>query len=124
MLAKYLATLGHRVHIAECCQSARLIFEANERIDVLILDLGLPDGDGCDLLRELSAIRRVPAIALTGHAMVKDVERVRTAGFIAHLAKPLPFPNLESLLSKIDLGLAPIEPPIEAPTPGPERRSA
>src|SRR5262245_27085875 len=79
-LAKLLRSLGHQVQTAPSCADARRLFELNAGIDVLLLDVGLPDGDGCDLLRELTAIRPVPAIAITGFGMNEDVARSMAAG--------------------------------------------
>ena len=54
------------------------------RFNVLLCDLGLPAGDGCNLLRQVPgtilAAHRLTAIAMTGHAYERDVERTRAAG--------------------------------------------
>lgn len=60
--------------------------------DLLILDIGMPRLDGIALLqglRERECMARVPAIALTAHAMSGDRERLLGAGFDAYVAKPL-----------------------------------
>lgn len=60
---------------------------------LLVLDLTLPDGDGCDLLEVIRTLPhdrgRIPAIALTAHAGSADRLRTIAAGFQAHLAKPV-----------------------------------
>lgn len=59
---------------------------------VLVCDVGLPDEDGYSLLRRVRAIDgigRVPAIALTAHARDEDRVRALSAGYRAHLSKPL-----------------------------------
>jgi PAS domain S-box-containing protein len=66
----------------------------NRRFDVLVSDVGLPDRDGYDLLREVRAResggdRRLPAIALTAFASEEDRARAISAGFDAHVPKPL-----------------------------------
>jgi PAS domain S-box-containing protein len=66
----------------------------NRRFDVLVSDVGLPDRDGYDLLREVRAResggdRRLPAIALTAFASEEDRARAINAGFDAHVPKPL-----------------------------------
>jgi CheY-like chemotaxis protein len=61
-------------------------------IDLLISDIGLPDGSGLDLMRELRARHgsdQVKGIALSGYGMEDDVRRSRTAGYDAHLTKPV-----------------------------------
>ena len=106
-LAMLLRSFGHRVQTADCCATARQVFQANLGIDVLLVDLGLPDGDGCDLMRELTAIKRVPAIAVTGYGMAEDVERSKAAGFIAHVTKPLVLPELKDMLANLKLDAVP-----------------
>jgi CheY-like chemotaxis protein len=67
---------------------------AEASFDVLVSDVGLPDRDGYDLLREIRAResggeRRLPAIALTAFASEEDRARALQAGFDAHVAKPI-----------------------------------
>ncbi len=62
--------------------------------DVLISDIGMPQGDGFELIRHVRALenpaqRTVPAIALTGFAMPEDRRRALLAGFQAHVPKPV-----------------------------------
>jgi DNA-binding response OmpR family regulator len=57
---------------------------------LLVGDLGLPDGSGLDLVRELrSPGQYVPAVALSGYGMEHDVQQSRDAGFDAHVVKPV-----------------------------------
>jgi len=103
VLAKLLRSFGHRVQTADCCQSARRLFETNREVDVLLPDLGLPDGDGCDLLHELNQVRRIPAIAVTGYAMNDEIARAKAAGFVAHITKPFAMDQLNTTLSNLKL---------------------
>jgi CheY-like chemotaxis protein len=103
VLAKLLRSFGHRVQTAESCQTARRLFQTNPDVDVLLLDLGLPDGDGCDLLRELHQIRKIPAIAVTGYANKDDIERSQAAGFVAHITKPFALDQLTATLTNLKL---------------------
>jgi DNA-binding response OmpR family regulator len=57
---------GHDALIAGSCDQARKIY-TEKPVDLLLCDLGLPDGDGCDLLNELFAIRPAKAPAITGY---------------------------------------------------------
>lgn len=60
--------------------------------EVFLLDLGLPQMDGFQLLKALrarSAVASIPAIAVTAHAMTGDAERAQTAGFDGYVTKPL-----------------------------------
>jgi CheY-like chemotaxis protein len=56
--------------------------------DLLLCDIGLPDGDGWTLLQTLSKSRSITAIAISGYCSPADVARSKAAGFLAHLAKP------------------------------------
>jgi CheY-like chemotaxis protein len=74
--------------------------------DALILDIGLPDKDGYQLLRELrTALGRdgdsLPAVALTGFASEEDSRRALEAGFQAHVAKPFDMTGLCQLLAQL-----------------------
>ncbi|WP_395746960.1 ATP-binding protein [Prosthecobacter sp.] len=62
--------------------------------DVIISDLGLPDGSGLDLIREIRQFSDAPAIALSGYGMESDMTQTREAGFATHLTKPVDFPEL------------------------------
>src|SRR4051812_30587372 len=75
-----LVRRGFQVTIARWGATARAAGEAAP-VDVLVSDIGLPDGSGCDLLRELRVARRLPAIALSGLDRKSDVESARKAGF-------------------------------------------
>jgi CheY-like chemotaxis protein len=63
-------------------------------VDVVLLDLGLPDIDGWEALRRLRAEPRggtLRVVAFTAHAMVGDRERALAAGFDGYLSKPIDF---------------------------------
>ena len=66
--------------------------------DLLISDVGLGDGSGLDLMRALLGRRPIKGIALTGYGSASDVEATRTAGFAAHLTKPVNFEHLQNLI--------------------------
>lgn len=62
------------------------------RPDLVLLDISLPEMDGVQVLGEIradGALREMPVIALTAHAMMGDRERFLAAGFDAYLAKPI-----------------------------------
>ena len=86
----YLQMEGHTVFQARTMKEA---FEAIPRsdCDVLISDVGLPDGTGWDLLERLRA-EHLPhpdyAIAVSGYGRDEDLARSRAAGFRHHLLKP------------------------------------
>ncbi len=57
-------------------------------------DLGLPDGDGYEIMRRIRAIRSKPGIAMSGYGMNEDRRRSNEAGFSEHLVKPVDLPQL------------------------------
>ena len=87
-LAMYLRGSGHEVHVALDIRSARQLATEID-YDILLSDIGLPDGNGWDLLEELSARRPIKAIAMSGYNTDGDRARSKAAGFARHLAKPL-----------------------------------
>jgi len=99
-LAALLRAFGHHVGIAETCCDARRLFDA-EHFDLILCDLGLPDGDGCALVAELCQRRPVPSVAVTGYGMAEDVDRCRAAGFFDHVTKPIVADRLHAILDQI-----------------------
>src|SRR5205823_4440351 len=100
VLARLLRTRGYRVATADCVAAA--LAEADrEPFDVLVSDIGLPDGSGLDLMRTLGAERPVLGIALSGYGMEDDLRKSRDAGFAAHLTKPVDFPVLEETIRRM-----------------------
>jgi CheY-like chemotaxis protein len=103
MLAMTLEQCGARVATAGSAAEAMRILE-EERPQVLISDIGLPDEDGFSLMRKIRALPTsrggdIPAIALTGHGAEDDRAQTRGAGFNAHLTKPVaPEEMLEAIL--------------------------
>ena len=87
-LAMYLRASGHDVHVALDVRSARQLATEID-YDILLSDIGLPDGNGWDLLAELSARRPITAIAMSGYNTEADRARSKAAGFVEHLPKPL-----------------------------------
>jgi CheY-like chemotaxis protein len=67
-----------------------------ETFDLLLSDLGLPDGSGVDLMREIRQHgSKLPGIALSGYGRDSDIQQSRDAGFVAHLTKPVDVQRLE-----------------------------
>ncbi len=82
---------GYRLSAAGSLAEARRRL-AGEPPALILLDLGLPDGDGLELLEALRGhpwLERVPVVALTAYATPADRERALRAGCIAFLSKPL-----------------------------------
>jgi PAS domain S-box-containing protein len=88
MMRMVLTEAGHSVETAGDVATA-LALASQGSFDLLLSDLGLPDGSGHDLLRELrSRGHTFPAIALSGYGQEDDIRRSREAGFAIHLTKP------------------------------------
>jgi PAS domain S-box-containing protein len=92
-LSLLLSRAGYAVITASDVEGAAAAAE-REPFDLLISDLGLPDGNGHDVIRRVRAHRIVPAIAMSGYGMDEDVRRSREAGFTEHLVKPIDVPQL------------------------------
>ena len=75
--------------------------------DLVLSDLGLPDGSGLDLMRDLRDRYGLRGIALTGFGMEEDIRRSREAGFVDHLVKPITFDRLASAVEKFFAGQPP-----------------
>ncbi len=93
MLALLLAACGAEVR-AVASAAAALAALADWQPDVLVSDIGMPEADGYDLIRQVRALpggerAAVPAIALTAHARAEDRANALAAGFQAHVAKPV-----------------------------------
>ncbi len=100
VLSRLLSRDGHTVTTAGTVHEALLAFDA-ARFDLVISDLGLPDGSGLDLMRELQRQRPVPGIALSGYGMEEDLRQTKAAGFFAHLVKPVNMGQLRQLLDQL-----------------------
>ncbi len=75
-------------------QEAREV-SGRERFDLLISDIGLPDGSGFEVMRHLRTTQPVRGIALSGFGRAEDLRNSREAGFDHHLTKPVDFQSLE-----------------------------
>ena len=101
-LAGLLEIYGHQVRSAGSVEAA-LTALGDWPFDLIISDIGLPDGSGLDLMREIAV--RYPnsarGICLTGFGMEEDIRKSREAGFLAHLTKPVNLQELEAVLSRV-----------------------
>jgi PAS domain S-box-containing protein len=100
IMARLLAARGYTV------TTARTVAEGLDRaaqndFDLVISDLGLPDGNGLELMRRLRAQRNLRGIALSGFGMDDDIRRSHEAGFEAHLTKPVDLQELEATIQRI-----------------------
>jgi len=100
LLARLLRRLGHTVHVADTVAGGLTVSE-REPIDLILSDLGLPDGTGIDLMRRINRRRPTVAIALSGYGMEDDVRKSLAAGFRKHLTKPVNFNHLQEAIESV-----------------------
>jgi CheY-like chemotaxis protein len=94
-----LARRDYKVMAAASVAEARTLAR-REKFDLVVSDIGLPDGNGYALMSELRDDFGLKGIALTGYGMEQDVSRGQNAGFIAHLTKPVRIESLEKALGE------------------------
>jgi len=94
---RLLAGEGFAVQTAMTLADARGILK-QQAIDAMILDIGMPDGNGLDFLRELRRTSRIPVLMLTGYGETSDVIKGFESGCDDYLRKPYTF---EELLARI-----------------------
>lgn len=99
-MQRLLERVGHRVSTAGTMNSA-LHAAGGRKFDLVISDIGLPDGSGLELMRQLGRDVNLKGIALSGFGMDEDVQRSREAGFAEHLTKPVDFQKLCSVIDQI-----------------------
>lgn len=111
VLAKLLNHAGYEVQTAHSRQEA-LAVAAQRPCDLLITDLGLPDGTAVELLRDLRAISRaIPAIVVTGNVETEPMEACRAAGFSKYMLKPVLFQEIVSAIQEISDKPHTLDPP-------------
>ena len=93
LLARLLGREGYITRVAAGVQSA-LDLASRERFDVIVSDLGLPDGNGLDLMNRLRQTCPIKGIAISGFGTDADIQRSQEAGFCKHLVKPLELAHL------------------------------
>jgi CheY-like chemotaxis protein len=82
---------GHTVSIARSGAQAVAIAAA-QRFDVILIDLKLPDGDGCVFVPQLAGAtrrRRTPVVAVSAHALAADQQRALDVGCRGFIEKPI-----------------------------------
>lgn len=105
--SKILSTLlerrGYHAVVQHSIESAIAYAQEND-FDLLVSDIGLPDGTGIELisqLREIKGKSAFKAIAMTGYGTEQDIQRTREAGFSRHLTKPFEFKDLFDALEEV-----------------------
>jgi len=88
--ASMLQDHGAVIHIADNGQDALEALHHGD-FDLVLMDIQMPVMDGCSaikIIRSETKWRNLPVVALTANVMADDIERYKTMGFNAHLAKP------------------------------------
>jgi CheY-like chemotaxis protein len=99
LLRVVLESCEASVHVAANVAEALTTLD-EQHVDLIVSDIGMPEQDGCDLIRTVRALpdaakANVPAIALTAFAQPEDRTRALVAGFNVYMSKPV---ELEELL--------------------------
>jgi DNA-binding response OmpR family regulator len=97
-LERLLVRRNHRVLVGSTAAEARAI-AGREKIDLVISDIGLPDGNGYDLMAEFEERYQLKGIALTGYGVDSDDGQGRAAGFAVQLMKPVSMQALEAAIA-------------------------
>jgi two-component system response regulator AtoC len=98
-LAELIAHEGFTTATATTLADARTCFGIGH-LDVLLLDLVLPDGSGLELLEE-AAGSGVPVVLITGHASVDTAVEALRLGATDYLTKPVDFGRLKTILANV-----------------------
>jgi DNA-binding NtrC family response regulator len=103
LLSEILGDEGHTVMLADSASQARVIREAHP-LDLVLLDIWMPDTDGVTLLREWAASGRLtmPVIMMSGHATIDTAVEATRIGALDFLEKPI---ALQKLLKAVEQGL-------------------
>lgn len=99
VMAEVLELSRHEVARASDVESA-LRMAAGGPFDLLVSDLGLPDGSGLDLMRQVRDRYGLKGIAVSGYGTAEDVESSREAGFLDHLVKPVHPARLKEAIAR------------------------
>jgi PAS domain S-box-containing protein len=100
LLKAILENSGHRVAVAGDVMSA-IGHAESMPFDIIVSDIGLPDGTGYDLMRRIHQRYRIPGVALSGYGMDDDLQQSREAGFADHIIKPVDVHQLESVMYRV-----------------------
>jgi CheY-like chemotaxis protein len=99
ILGRLLTIRGYTVRIAATVREAMEALAGP--VDMIISDVGLPDGTGYDLMRRAREIRPIIGIAMSGFGMEEDVARSREAGFAEHLTKPVDAIQIDETIRRL-----------------------
>jgi PAS domain S-box-containing protein len=100
ILSRILKINGHEVRGAATVADG-LSAAASDQFDLVISDIGLPDGTGFDLMRQLQEKYGLRGIALSGYGMEDDIAKSLQAGFAEHLVKPVDPQKLHEAIARV-----------------------
>ncbi|HEX7180463.1 MAG TPA: ATP-binding protein [Thermoanaerobaculia bacterium] len=100
VMAELLELSRHEVARAASMASA-LRLAASRPFDLLVSDLGLPDGSGLDLMRRVRELYGMKGIAVSGFGTAEDIQLSREAGFLEHLVKPVYPSKLKEAIARV-----------------------
>lgn len=103
ILSRLITRWGHTVTTASTVAQARQVL-SESTFDLLLSDLGLPDGSGLEVVMKLRESSRIPAVAMSGYGMDADIAKAHAAGFTEHVVKPVTAETLLQLLAKYSAG--------------------
>ena len=100
LMGSILEMESYPFRVAMTGEQARRAME-EERFDILVSDIGMPDGDGYQLLAMIraQAPQPPPAVALTAYATAAEKEHALRSGFQAHISKPIELSKLVSVIA-------------------------
>ena len=113
-LARLLKRRNYEV-ISTASVPEALAAAAEHTFEFVISDIGLPEQDGCVLMKELRQRYGLRGIALTGYGTQADIASSEAAGFVAHLTKPVGIATLEAAITDLRASQAKITSVIPAP---------
>jgi signal transduction histidine kinase/CheY-like chemotaxis protein len=113
-LARLLKRRNYEV-VSTASVAEALAAAAQQSFEFVISDIGLPEQDGCVLMKELRQRYGLKGIALTGYGTQADIASSEAAGFIAHLTKPVSISTLESAIAELRLSLTKVPAGVSAP---------
>ena len=100
VIANLLSHSGYNVSVADCAGTA-LHMLSTDKFDVILSDIGLPDGSGYALIMLAKQCQpSIMAVALTGFSAEEDIRFSREIGFDFHLTKPVDFHELRTVLNQ------------------------
>ena len=100
VMERFIKKLGYKVTTAMSVAEALRAVQSH-RYDLVISDIGLPDGTGHELMRRIQAVYPVKAIALSGYGMEEDIKKSMESGFDLHVTKPVQLLVLQNAINDV-----------------------